>query len=103
MAFDKKTPAEVKLLTFNFSGKAPAGITLSNPTVIVLSVVAGTGHVGDVTLSSALVSDLTVTALGSAGLDGNRYRLKAAADGSNGEHYEVERDLPVSASSAVIP
>lgn len=99
MAFDAKTPDEVRLLIFSFATKAVSGVTLSNPTVSVDSVVAGTGLVGDVTLGTAAVADLTVTALGTGGIDASRYRLKAECDASNGEHLEVFRDLPVSIAS----
>jgi hypothetical protein len=102
MAFDKKTPDEIKLLTFDFAAKAPDTATLSNPTLSVDSVVYGTGVVGDVSLGTGAVADLTVQALGTGGIDGSRYRLKAEADGSNGEHYVVYRDLPVSVRSAVV-
>jgi hypothetical protein len=102
MAFDKKTPDEIKLLTFDFSGKAPDTATLSNPMLSVDSVVYGTGVVGDVSLGTGAVADLTVQALGTGGIDGSRYRLKAEADCSNGEHYVVYRDLPVSVRSAVV-
>ncbi len=101
MAFDRMTPDEIRLLTFDFSGKAPATATLSNPTVVVDSVVAGVGTIGDITLGTAAAVDLTVTVLASTGVDGNRYRLKAEADGSNGEHYEVQKDLPVSARAVI--
>ncbi|MGH7605423.1 MAG: hypothetical protein ACRENK_15685 [Gemmatimonadaceae bacterium] len=74
-------------------------MTLSNPAVSVDAVIAGTGIVGDVTLGTPTVADLTVASLGTGGIDGSRYRLKAEADGSNGEHYVVYRDLPVAKSS----
>jgi hypothetical protein len=99
MAFNTKTPDEIKLLVFDFAAKAVSGVTLSNPSVSVDSVVAGTGVVGDVTLGTPAVADLTVTALGTGGVDASRYRLKAEVDASNGEHLEVFRDLPVSVSS----
>jgi hypothetical protein len=99
MAFDAKTPDEIRLLTFDFAAKAVSGVTLSNPTLSVDSVVAGTGIIGDVTLGTGAVADLTVTSLGTGGMDGSRYRLKAEVDASNGEHLEVFRDLPVSISS----
>lgn len=103
MAFDKKTPDEIRLLTFDFADKAPALSTLSSPVVTVDAVVAGTGVVGDISLgTSAAVVDLTVTALGTGGIDGSRYRLKATAICSNGEHLVVYRDLPVSVRSAVV-
>jgi len=69
--------------------------------VSVDSVVAGTGVIGDVTLGTPAVADLTVTALGTGGIDGSRYRLKAEADGSNGEHFVVYRDLPIAKNSGV--
>jgi len=102
MSFANKTPDEVRLLTFDFSTKAVAGVTLSNPTTTVAAVLSGTGVIGDLTLGTAGVVDLTVTTLASAGTDGTRYRLKAEATASNGETLEVERDLTVSASSAVV-
>lgn len=102
MSFDRKTPDEISLLTFDFSTKATSGVTLSNPTIVVDSVVAGTGLVGDVSLGTATVVDLTVTALGTGGVDGSRYRLKAEVDASDGEHLEIFRDLPVSKSSGVV-
>lgn len=102
MAFDRKTPDEIRLLPFDFSDKATAGVTLSNPTVVVDSVVAGTGVIGDVTLGAATVDDLVVSALGTGGIDGSRYRLKAEADASNGERYEMFRDLPVAKASGVV-
>lgn len=102
MAFANKTVDEVRLLTFDFSTKAASGSTLSNPSVAVASVLSGTGVIGDLTLGTATVIDQTVTVLASAGTDGTRYRLKAEADASNGETLEVERDLTVSDSSAVV-
>lgn len=102
MAFDRKTPDEIRLLTFDFSTKATSSVTLSNPTVVVDSVVAGTGVVGDVTIGTPTVADLTVTALGTGGIDGSRYRLKAEADASNGEHLEIFRDLPVAIASGIV-
>ena len=102
MSFDRKTPDEVRLLTFDFSAKAAVGLTLSSPAVTVAQVLSGTGIVGDLTLGTPNVVDLTVTVLASAGTDGTRYRLKAEAQTSDGQTLEVERDLPVSASSAVV-
>lgn len=87
------------MLPFDFSTKAASGITLSNPTVVVDSVVAGTGVIGDMTIGTPTVADLVVSALGTGGVDATTYRLKAEADGSNGEHYEIFRDLPVAISS----
>src|SRR5690349_17180092 len=101
MAFANKTVDEVRLLTFDFASKAVAGVTLSTPTVVVASVLSGSGVIGDLTIGTPAVVDLTVTALATAGTDGTRYRLKAEAHASNGEILEIERDLTVSDSSAV--
>lgn len=102
MSFANKTPDEVRLLTFDFASKAVSGVTISNPVTTVDAVLSGTGVVGDLTLAAPTVVDLTVTTLASAGTDGTRYRLKAVADASNGETLEIERDITVSASSAVV-
>lgn len=102
MAFPDKTPDEVRLLTFDFSAKAATGVTLSSPTAAVYSVLSGTGVTSDLTLGTAAVADLTVTALGTGGADGTRYRLKATAAASNGETLEVFKDIAVSIRSGVI-
>lgn len=101
MAFDPKTPDEVRLLTFDFADKAPTGVTLSAPTATVLAVLVGSGVIGDLTLGTPTVVDQTVTVLASLGLDGSKYRLRCMADGSNGETYEIDKDLQVTASAGV--
>lgn len=101
MSFDRKTPDEARILTFDFSTKATSGSTLSNPAVAI-SHLSGPGDATDLTLATPAVVDQTVTVLASAGLDGARYRLKATADTSDGETLEIDRDLPVSASAALV-
>ncbi len=101
MAFDNQTTAETRLLTFDFSNTVGTGVTLSTP-VIAKSVLSGPGLVGDLTLGTAAVVDLTVTALATGVVDGTRYRLKATAHGSDGEIFEVARDLTISNSASLV-
>lgn len=101
MSFDRQTTAETRLLSFDFSTKVPTGITLSTPAV-ASSVLSGPGLTSDLTLGTAAVVDLTVTTLAGGVVDGTRYRLKATAHGSNGEIYEVAKDLPISDSASLV-
>lgn len=101
--FDKKSPDAIKLLTFDFASQMPDATTLTTPTVVVASVVAGSGVIGDVTISAITVVDGTVTCLAAGGIDGSRYRLQAEVDCSDGQHFEILRDLPVSESAALYP
>lgn len=102
MASYTKTPDEARLMTFDFSIKAPPGAVLSNPTV-AKTVLYGPGIASDLTLGSPTVTTLLVNVLASAGTSATKYRVKAEADSDNGEHYEIDQDILVSASAAVVP
>ena len=103
MAFPKKTPDEVKLLTFDFTKEAAEGSILSTPILTVESVVSGTGGaIGDVTLSTGVLSGKVVSCLATGGKNGVVYRLRCDVDADNGEHHEIEKDLPVSDVAALV-
>lgn len=104
MAFPKKTPDEIKLITFDFSTEAAEGSVLSNPTVICEAVVAGTGGaVGDLDITDIeVVIGQKVTCLVGDGVDGCQYRLRCCVDADNGEHHEIEKVLPVADLAALV-
>lgn len=102
MSFPAKTPAEVKLVTFDFSSEAATGAVLSNATVEASSVVSGAGVVGDITVTSITVTDQTVSALVGGGVSGTKYRLTCTVDADNGETHQIDKDLPVKNSAAVV-
>lgn len=108
MSFPKKTPIEKKLLTFDFVGEAAEGTTLSNPTITV-TVKSGAGVYSDLQVDTPVVVDAPSGAVGQAvqvfawaGLSGTTYRINCQADASNGEHHEIDKDLPVAANAAVV-
>lgn len=101
MAFDPKTTSETRLLSFNFADKAPDGVTLTTP-VITVAKLSGSGDASDLTIASETVVSQTVTCLASVGIDGATYRLKAVATGSNGEVYEIQKDLFISDLVSVV-
>jgi hypothetical protein len=102
MSFPAKTPDEIKLLTFDFTGEAASGNTLSNA-AFTKSLVSGTGSASDLTIGTPQIVGLTVMALVSAGVDGAKYRLTCEVDASpNGEHHRIDKDLPVKETAALV-
>jgi hypothetical protein len=102
MAFPKKTPTEIKLATFDFEPEVPAGAVLSNPDVSVTSATGDGSDVTDVDVGVPAVVGLTVTVLLGGGLDACKYRIKCAVDVDDGEHAEIDKDLPVSEKAALV-
>lgn len=101
--FPKKAPGETVLLTFDFTNELPDGVTLSNPSVLCLSVTKGDGNVSDITFTgSSAVNGMKVSVLCAAGLTANTYRMRAAVDSSNGEHRFIDKDLPVDEKGALV-
>lgn len=104
MTFPKKTPDEIKLLTFKFTGEAPEGSVLTSPTVTATLLPGGTGTAADLDIDtgSITVTGLWVTVLVGQGLDGCKYRLNCQVNADNGEHHEIDKDLPVSIKGALV-
>lgn len=102
MSFPKKTPAEEKLATFDFSLEAANGTTLSNPAVTATLKSGAGGADADITIGTPSVIGRKVYALLSGGVDGCVYRISCAVDADNGEHHQVDKDLPISAKAALV-
>lgn len=99
-ALPAKTPTEDKVVTFDFSGEAATGATLSAPTV-TKSLVTGTdAGAASLTIGSATVSGLTVLALVSGGLEGSTYELYCEVTASNGEVHDRAAALRVTVLAA---
>jgi hypothetical protein len=84
------------------------GTTLANPTIAV-TLRSGTGAETDLQRSALTIVDAPGGAVSQAvqvyawaGLDGAKYRISIEADASNGEHHQIDKDLPVAATAAVV-
>ena len=102
MSFPAKTPAEVKLVTFDFSSEAATGALLSGAAVEAGSVISGPGAVGDITVTGIDITGQTVSALVGGGTSGTKYRLTCTVDADNGETHQIDKDLPVKDNAAVV-
>lgn len=95
-----KTPSEVKLVTFDFTTEAVAGVVLSNPTVDK-AVISGTDPAAaSLTVGTAMVSGLTVLCLVGGGLAGVVYQLTCTVTAANGEVHQILARLAVDAAAA---
>lgn len=115
MAFPKKAPDEIKLLTFKFDSEMPEGVTLSNATVTA-TVVSGADDADDLDIGTIDIVDAEdddgvaitgresqwITVLIGDGVEGAKYRISAEADASNGEHNRIDCDLPVGVAGALV-
>lgn len=95
-----KTPTEAKLVTFDFTTEAAAGVALSTPAV-AKAVLSGTdpGAIG-LTIGAVIATDLQAQALVSGGIDGVVYRLTCTVDAANGEKHQIIARMAVDASAA---
>lgn len=99
-ALPAKTPTEDKVVTFDFSGEAAAGSTLSLPTV-TKSLLSGTDTgAASLTVGTPTVSGLTVLVLVSAGLEGSLYELYCEVTASNGEVHDRAAEMRVTVRAA---
>lgn len=99
-AFPDKAPGEAKILTFDFTNEVADGATLSGPT-IAKSLIAGSDTgAATLTVGAASVSGALVSALVSAGTDGNTYKLLATVSASNGETHQLAASMIVSDRAA---
>lgn len=91
-----KTPAEDKVVTFDFAPEANSNSVLSSPTV-AKSVISGNdpGAVG-LQVGVPAVSGLTVMVMIVGGLDGVAYELLCTAHASNGEIHQIAAGLGIS-------
>lgn len=95
-----KTPAESKLVTFDFANEAATETTLSSPTVAKALISGGDAGAAALNIGAASVVGRTVQAMISAGIDGSTYRLTCTAAASNGEVHQITALLPVSVDAA---
>lgn len=102
MSFPAKTPTESKLLTFDFSNELATDSLLVSAEVSVSEVVLGTGDVSDVTFDAPIVNDTSVSVLTSAGLSGCKYRVSCVATADNDEVHQIDKDLPIKDTAAVV-
>src|SRR5574337_405255 len=98
-ALPAKTPTEAKVVTFDFSGEAASGSTLSLP-VVTKSLISGsdTGAAA-LTVGTPSVSGLTVLTLVSGGLEGSLYELYCEVTVSNGEVHDRAAQMLVTAKA----
>lgn len=102
MSFPAKTPSEVKLVTFDFTSEAATDAVLSNAVVEASSVISGSGVIGDITVTSILVTAQSVSALVGGGVSDTKYRLTCTVDADNGETHQIDKDLPVKDTAAMV-
>lgn len=96
-ALPAKTPTEDKVVTFDFSGEAAPGATLSSP-VITPTVLSPVGAALP-TIGSATVSGQTVLVLVSGGVEGAKYELYCEVTASNGEIHDRAASLRVTVNA----
>lgn len=98
-ALPDKTPTEAKVVTFDFSGEAAVGATLTGP-VVAKSVLSGTDPgAAALSVGSPSVAGQTVLVMVSGGLDGVRYELYCSVTASNGEEHERAAALRASVAA----
>src|SRR5574337_1277588 len=99
-ALPAKTPTEDKVVTFDFSGEAATGSTLSLP-VVTKSLISGTDTgAAALTVGTPSASGMTVLVLVSGGLEGSLYELYCEVTASNGEVHDRAAALRVTVLAA---
>lgn len=90
MDFPGKTVDEIKVYTFDFAPEIATGTVLTLP-VVTKSTVRGadTPTADGFTLASPSIVGTKLLILGSAGVEGARYKMRAQVTGANGEKHVI--------------
>lgn len=99
-SFPDKTPAEKKIVTFNFAGEAAPDAILSAP-VVAKALIDG-NDTGAVLLlvSPPQIQGLNVMALVEDGGEMSNYGLLASASADNGELHQIGARMKVTVDAA---
>lgn len=98
--FNLKDPAEIVVLTFDFTADLGAGETLVGPPVVSINQYSGTTDPGISSMPSgaAQLSGALVLQKIGGGVSGSDYLLKAACTTSTGRQLVIGGQLPVLSS-----
>lgn len=103
MTFPKKTPTEIKFVTFDFGPEAASAYPIGNPVITAASLTGDNPTDLTIDVGSIIVSDKKVSVLVGAGLNRMVYRLTCQVDSGNGERHDITKDLPVADDGALVP
>ena len=94
-----KTPAEVKLVTFDFTNEAAVGSELASPSVAKSLVKGADTNASSLTVGTPAVSGMLLKVLIGGGTDKCKYKLRAQVTADNNEVHEMDATLEVSESA----
>lgn len=95
-----KTPAEIKLVQFDFANELSERSKLGDATVVKALFRGSDTAAATLTVGTPAIVGTVVKFLVGGGTDQNTYKLTVTAEANNGEVHELAATLAVSASAA---